>query len=195
MIPLSSHMIWAASWQNQQSDCAPSEVFAGRTCHFVGFVMKWLIFHFNILFCFIQVGLLLFDSRPHLQWNLQDYPTKAELLSALNYVPYHNGPTQTDQALKYVNDHMLTYASGDRSYARNVVILVTGGMSQNHANTVREANRLHAKSSDVIVVGMSSNGHHNTELVNIATDANHVIETSDISHIKNVIPRLLNLIC
>ena len=81
--------IWAASWQNQQNDCAPSEdsdqsghlpsmirvltvhsmgsyrpklsscgqrrlwsdwvnaqliwVFAGRTCHFVGFVMRQLI--------------------------------------------------------------------------------------------------------------------------------------------------------
>lgn len=55
---------------------------------------------------FAQVGLLLFDSRAHLQWNLQDYPTKAELLRALNYVPYHNGPTQTDQALKYVTDRM-----------------------------------------------------------------------------------------
>ena len=47
--------IWAASWQNQQNDCAPSEdsdqprrrprliwVFAGCRCHFVGFVMRWL---------------------------------------------------------------------------------------------------------------------------------------------------------
>ena len=46
---------WAATWQNQQNDCASSEdsdqpghppslirVFAGRTCHFVGFVMSRL---------------------------------------------------------------------------------------------------------------------------------------------------------
>ena len=43
---------WAASWQNQQNDCAPNEdrsawafadrVLARRTCHFVGFVMRWL---------------------------------------------------------------------------------------------------------------------------------------------------------
>ena len=138
---------------------------------------------------------MLFDSRAHLQWNLQDYPTKADLLSALNYVPYHNGPTQTDLALKYVTDHMFTYSSGDRSYARNVVILVTGGVSQNHANTMIQANRLRAKSSDIIVVGMVTNGIHNTELVNIATDTNHVIEISDVSHVKNVIPRLLSLIC
>ena len=88
--PLSlASLIWAASWQNQRNDCAPSEdsdqpghppslirdfafaqwvakdpsflnadsedsdqtgrmprlfrVFAGRTCHFVGFVTRWLI--------------------------------------------------------------------------------------------------------------------------------------------------------
>lgn len=140
----------------------------------------------------MQVGLLLYDSHPYLQWNLQEYPTKADLLGALSYVPYHNGQTQTDQALKYVTDHMLTYNSGDRSFARNVVIVITGGTSQTHASTIAEANRLHGKSSDIIAVGLHA---QISELSDIATDANHVIEVTDTANMKNVIPKLLNLIC
>ena len=136
--------------------------------------------------------MLLFDSRPHLQWNLQDYPTKADLLGALNYVPYHNGPTQTDLALKFVNNNMLTYNTGDRSFARNVVIVITGGRSTVHSNTVREANSLKSKSSDIITVGLGSG---NTELINIATDSNHVIQVTDGAHLNSVIPKVLDLIC
>ena len=105
MLPLVKLTIWAASWQNQQNDCAPSEdsdqpghppslirVFTDHMktawvlsyplsaqqrlrsewvdaqadlslrwahSHFVGFVMRWLLFQFCCVFASEFAGLLL----------------------------------------------------------------------------------------------------------------------------------------
>ena len=148
---------------------------------------------------FFQVGFLLFDSSPHLQWNLQDYPTKDALLSALTYVPYHNGTTRPDLALNYVNHNMLTYIHGDRSVANNVVIFITGGESRDaasHQRTVAAARQLRARSSDVIAIGLASANHAtNAEIADIATDSNHVIQVPYIDHLSDEILKVLNLIC
>ena len=36
--------------------CPGWSVFAGRTCHFVSFVMRWLIYYFSSWLCCIRVG-------------------------------------------------------------------------------------------------------------------------------------------
>ena len=151
------------------------------------------------LYIFLKVGFLLYDSRPHLQWNLQDYPTKDALLGALNYVPYHNGPTRPDLALNYVYNNMFTYNHGERSFANNVVVFITGGESKGaamHQQTVTAARQLHAKSSDVIAIGLLS-AHHtqNAEIRDIATDSNHAIEVAFITRLNDEIPKVLDLIC
>jgi hypothetical protein len=57
-------------------------------------------------FLLLQMSVLLFDNDPHLQWYLNDYTNKADLLNALTYVPYHNGTTNTGSALKYVRENV-----------------------------------------------------------------------------------------
>ena len=54
--------------------------------------------------------------------------------------------------------------------------------------------QLHARVSDVIAIGI---GHHNNEqeLVQIATDAKHVLRVPDASSLSQFQPELVKTIC
>lgn len=52
---------------------------------------------------------------------------------------YNSGKTFTADALRYVRETMFTARNGDRPTARNVVLLVTDGDSENGRETLKEA--------------------------------------------------------
>ena len=99
---------WAASWQNQQNDCALSVdsdqpglppsliwVFAGRTCHFVGFVMKRLIY------CYLS---MLDRAAISPNINVQGVPQ-----SQATAHPWHHGGREKDTKLHIQYKHTDAY--------------------------------------------------------------------------------------
>jgi len=69
-----------------------------------------MVIYYNLYKVFdlvFQVALLLYDNTPSPQWMLHDFSSKASLLRAFNYMPYHNGTSRTDLALQYVRENML----------------------------------------------------------------------------------------
>ncbi|KAL4228503.1 hypothetical protein ACF0H5_011551 [Mactra antiquata] len=140
-----------------------------------------------------QVSLLLFDYGPHLQWYLNDYTSKADLLNALTYVPYHNGSTQTDQALKFVRENVLQFQNGDRPSADNVVVVITDGRSNNHQATVSEAKLLRNQGVEIIALGVGNAANY--ELVDIAGSQSQALKVLGFDHLPNAEAKVLQLIC
>ena len=60
-------------------------------------------------------------------------------MQAISAVRYHGSKTNTAAALRYVRETMFTARNGDRANAKNVVLLVTDGSSDNGRETIKEA--------------------------------------------------------
>ena len=60
-------------------------------------------------------------------WDLNTYTTLDETLVAIRNIPYNGRGTMTGQALKFVQDEMLTTAAGAREGVTKVILVVTDG--------------------------------------------------------------------
>ncbi|WAR09891.1 CO6A6-like protein [Mya arenaria] len=75
---------------------------------------------------FLKVGYLIYSNSAYRQFDLQDYGTRSDVLSAIDKVGYRPGTKNTAAALKYARKQMFTPSKGDREYAKNYLILLTG---------------------------------------------------------------------
>ena len=73
-----------------------------------------------------KVGLLRYSTSPRKEWDLRDYRTKDEIIRAVERIGYRNGETNTANAINYARQRMFTRRYGDRDFARNFIILLTG---------------------------------------------------------------------
>lgn len=91
------------------------------------------------------VGLILFSSSAHIEFDLQTYASLNTLLSAINQLPYDNGPsTETDEALTLLLSAAQNGTLRLRSDSIKVAIVVTDGRSGNYSATLSAAAALHA---------------------------------------------------
>merc|ERR1712136_512297 len=80
-----------------------------------------------------------------------DHNTKTSLYAAINAIPYDGKGTYTGQALDHCTDVILS-GSGNRPGARDVVIVITDGKSQD--DVVAPAQRLHDTNALVFVLAI-----------------------------------------
>ena len=73
-----------------------------------------------------RVGLLRYSTGQQVQWNLNDYTTKNDIVNAVDRVGYSPGRKNTAQAIDYATNQMFTQPNGDRDFARNYIVLLTG---------------------------------------------------------------------
>ncbi|KAL3854733.1 hypothetical protein ACJMK2_013983 [Sinanodonta woodiana] len=73
-----------------------------------------------------RVGLVTYSTNPNREFNLNQYKKKADVLRQVDRISYRPGQTNTASALKYVRTNMFRESNGDRNFAKNYVILITG---------------------------------------------------------------------
>ena len=128
-----------------------------------------------------SVGVILFSSNAHIQFNLQNYTSLNSLLSAINRLPYDNGPsTDTDEALTLLLSTAQNGALGLRSDSSKVAIVITDGQSSSRTATLSAAAALHASNIfDVYAVGID--GAYMPELQGIASSPEFIFFTNSFN--------------
>lgn len=100
-----------------------------------------------------QVGLLQFNGEYNLEFSLNEYKTKAEILEALTRVDYMEGVTYTGKALRYVVEYEIRLEKGSREGVPQVVVVITDGFAQD--DVVRPSNLARRRGIDIIAVGIT----------------------------------------
>ena len=122
------------------------------------------------------IGVILFSSTVHIQFNLQTYTSLNALLLAINNLPYSRGLTHTAEALTLLLSAAQNGTLGLRDDAMKIVTVITDGRSSNQSATFHAAAALHASSTfDVYAVGVG--GADLTELEAIASSPEFVFYT------------------
>ena len=140
-----------------------------------------------------SVGIILFDSYAHIQFNLEEYANLSTLSPAINPgLPYHYGyGRNTAEALDLLLSSAQDGSLGIRNETSNIAIVITGGRSDSNYSTQSAAAALHAANIfDVYAIGYG-NADIN-ELHAIASDP-HFVYTSNFYNRYNVEDLLMNL--
>ena len=126
------------------------------------------------------VGVILFASNAHIEFNLQAHTNLSELLPAIDQLPYSGGRTNTAEALRLLSSTAQIGTLGLRNDSSKVAIVITDGWSNNRSATSIEANRLHnLRLFDVYAVGVG--GANQSELRSIASNPDFVFFKTDFS--------------
>ena len=129
-----------------------------------------------------EVGVILFGSTAHVEFNLQTHTNLSELLTAIGNLPYRGGGTNTAEALTLLSSTAQNGALGLRNDSSKIAIVITDGKSNNASATSLAANELHNLGIfDVYAVGIG--GANQSELRGIASSPELALFISTFSSV------------
>lgn len=116
----------------------------------------------------VRIGAAIFSSSVTVQFDLDTFTIKADILRAIDNIPYTYGSTNTYEALNIMRTKMFRRRHGDRSGVQNYAILVTDGISNiNARKVIPEARKAWANGIHIYTIGIGLSD--TTEISNIAT--------------------------
>ena len=129
-----------------------------------------------------QVGVISYASSARVQFYLNTYENKTDLLSAINNLPFNGGGTDTAAAIDLLRQSGFNLTNGGRPEVEavpRVGVVITDGHS-NFAATAAAAERAHNNSITLFAVGIGSNVNQN-ELEAIASNPSYVSRITGFS--------------
>ena len=158
--------------------------------------IKDFLFRANIDDGNVRVGIIIYSTEDHLQFNLNAFQNKLDLFKAIDAIPYRYGSTNTADALKTMRTVMFTAANGDRPGVPNVAIVITDGVSNiNARRTIPEAEEARAEGIHIYAIGIGLTD--TTELDGIASkpvDENR-FSVQDFSELRTLRSQVFSALC
>ena len=143
-----------------------------------------------------RVGVIIYSTEDHVQFNLNTYRNKVALFQAIDYIPYRYGSTNTADALNTMRTQMYTAANGDRPGVPNVAIVITDGVSNiNSRRTIPEAEQARAEGIHIYAIGIGLTD--TTELDGIASQpaSENSFAVQEFSELRNLRDTLFSAFC
>ncbi|XP_062575512.1 collagen alpha-1(XIV) chain-like [Saccostrea cucullata] len=104
----------------------------------------------------MRVGLMSYSTRVTIEFHLNTYHTKTELIDAVDRIHWTYGSTNTADALKTMHEEMFSEPNGDRPGVRNICIFITDGVSNiKHDRTIPEAEKAREKGIHIFAIGIA----------------------------------------
>ena len=139
-----------------------------------------------------SVGVILFASSAHIEFNLQTYTSLSTLLSAIDNLPYSSGGTDTAEALTLL---LSTAKSGIlrlRDYSSKIAIVITDGRSSSQSATLSAVAELHASNIfNVFAFGIGRADQTELEAIASSPEFLFFVSTFDSAGLKELIDKLL----
>ena len=142
----------------------------------------------------VQISVVSYSTRVRENFNLKRYPNKADLINAIQRIPYLSGSTHTSEAINFVRQHSFTPGAGDRAPVTDVLFVVTDGQSISPTNTKHAADLAHQAGIKTFAIGVGSS-ISKQELQNIASDPQHVFHVSTFDALHQLQSELRNKTC
>jgi collagen type VI alpha len=103
----------------------------------------------------VRIGLVVFSTEAHVEFHLNSYKNKDDIIDAISRIKYTYGMTNTADALKLMRTEMFSPANGDRPGIANLAIVITDGVSTvKNDSTIPEANRAREQGIQIYAIGI-----------------------------------------
>ena len=104
----------------------------------------------------IRVAVLTFSNEPRIEFFLDEYDSRMQMMGAIDQIDYTRGTTNTAGTLQYIRSTVLTQQYGDRSNVRDFLILLTDGESDDNEASLQQAKLLRGDGVHIMTVGIGS---------------------------------------
>lgn len=144
----------------------------------------------------VEVSVVTFSDKPHLEFHLNKYHDKNSVVNAISGIHYIAGGTNTADALKYARQTSFTTANGARAHSAKIAIVITDGKSNSAGATANEANLLRNDGVTVFSIGVGA-GPKTSELNAMATDPDnqHVFVVNNFDALTQIKSELQKKAC
>ncbi|XP_051872915.1 collagen alpha-6(VI) chain-like [Pristis pectinata] len=129
----------------------------------------------------VQIGVIQFSTRTRLEFQLDQYTDKRELLKAIYDIEQLNEETSTGRALKFTIDYFDS-SYGGRPGERQYLIVITDGKAQDEVYTPAKAIR--EKGINIFAIGVYN--ANNSQLVDIAGSQDKVYHAENFDALKDL---------
>ncbi|OXB65928.1 hypothetical protein ASZ78_002676 [Callipepla squamata] len=123
----------------------------------------------------VRVGLILYSNEPRLEFTLDTFKDKVEILNYLKILPYRGGQAYTGKAIEFLRKKVFIQEAGSRKKhgVQQIAVVITDGLSLD--DYTEQASKLRRESVTVYAVGIK-NITEDSKLDKIATypPGNHV---------------------
>ena len=165
--------------------------------------MKNMITDFTIGPNNVQVGVVSFSDNVRPEFQLNTYRDKSAMLSHIERMRYLDQSTNTQEALRYARTTMFTQQNGDRSFAPNVVIIITDGVPQVPADlnearrlAIQEADLLRQQGMSVFVIGIGP--QITQDVINALANRpsnRYTFQVNEFRQLENILSQVASAAC
>lgn len=143
-----------------------------------------------------QIGLLTFSTKPRMQFRLNEYTSKIDMVTALKNIKWHGGDTYTNEAIDMLISRCLNKNFGARSNVPQIAVFVTDGQSTRPSLTKPAVDVL--KQTNIITFAIGVGPEYpkfKDELLNMASSASHTFQVEDLDKLVAIRKELVENIC
>ena len=146
-----------------------------------------------------RVAAIVFSDDVNFAFPLNEYGNLAELQGAISSLAYMGAATNTGEAFRVAGSRCFSDASGDRSDADNMVIIVTDGNpypDDSRTPALAEARRLRDDGVEILAVGiMGMYRSLDEDFLRGISSGNSYLTVASFDQLETVREPLLDLAC
>ena len=103
----------------------------------------------------IRIGMATYSSNVHLQFYLNSYSSRADLLNAIDKIVFISGDKNTADGIRTVRNELFSLAHGDRPGVPNIAFVITDGVSNvNRLESIPEAEMSRDVGIELFAIGI-----------------------------------------
>lgn len=141
-----------------------------------------------------RIGVISFSDEPRLEFTLNQYTEKSELIAAIRRINYLSGGTNTAAAIQLALETMLNKESGAREEAKDIIIVITDGESFSESETKASAQK--ARDMGIFVLAIGVGGNVNVKELNLITgNPELVYRVLKFEDLRDITEALINKTC
>lgn len=139
----------------------------------------------------IRVGIVSYSNWAFLEFNLNTFGNKSDIIAAVNKVTHFKGDTNTGSAIEYMRDLMFQEHNGARRDVPHIAIILSDGRSNDPLYAMTEAKTARRMGITMFAIGVGDDVAR-YELTSIASDpdSEYVFQVGDyvaLQYIKELL--------
>ncbi|XP_067851850.1 collagen alpha-6(VI) chain-like [Heptranchias perlo] len=141
----------------------------------------------------VQVGAVQFSTKPHLEFQLDKFTEKTELMKGIKSITRKTGDTYTGLALNFTADYF-DQPKGGRPGVLKYLILITDGDAHDSVN--EPAKVIRDRGITVLAIGIGIPPNSTTDiLMNIGGSQDNIYNVNNFDNLEKILSKIVFKIC
>ncbi|XP_075684360.1 collagen alpha-4(VI) chain-like [Rhinoderma darwinii] len=143
----------------------------------------------------VRVGLVLYSDKPSLEFKLNTFNEKYDILDYITKLPYRGGTAHTGDALNFLRKELFSQENGGRAHlgVQQIAVVMTNGQSADEFR--KPAAKLRRSEVEVFAVGFQNADKKDLRIIASYPPRKHVTNVESFLQLSNIELKLKKHLC